>query len=193
MQFDPQMSAIMDEVDDLRNTRDDAWQIPRLEAAMLYQIALASGARRIVEVGTSYGFSGLFWAAALKHTGGTLHTIDISQKKYDASRKHFERAGVAEHVTSYLGDALLLLPKMEGPVDIAFLDGTDKESSRKYFDAIWPRIRVGGSVLTDNTKTHPKELSEYMGYVRSLTDAASAELPLGNGVEWTVKLANAAE
>ena len=188
MVLDEQFKAVLDEVDALRKTRDDAWQIPRVEGELLYQIALASRATLVVEVGTSYGFSGLFWSAALKQTGGFLHTIDISQKKYDASRKHFERAGVAERVVSYLGDAAVVLPSIQGAIDIAFIDGTDKLSSRKYFDLVWPRVRSGGSVLTDNTKTHPQELSDYIQYVRSRPDAASAELPVGNGVEWTVKV-----
>ncbi|HZL38155.1 MAG TPA: class I SAM-dependent methyltransferase [Tepidisphaeraceae bacterium] len=188
MMIDKQILALIDEVDALRTTRDDAWQIPRVEGEMLYQIALVSGARRIVEVGTSYGFSGLFWAAALKQTGGVLHTIDISQKKYDASRQHFQRAGVSGQVVNHLGDALQVLSQIEAPIDIAFLDGTDKESSQKYFDLVWPRIRPGGSVLTDNTKTHPRELSDYMQYTRSRPDATSIELPVGNGVEWTVKV-----
>src|ERR1700716_2086741 len=98
--MDEQIRSLIDEVDALRKTREDAWQIPREEGEILYQIALASRAKVVVEVGTSYGFSGLFWSAALAHTGGVLHTIDISQKKYDASRKHFERAGVAERVVS---------------------------------------------------------------------------------------------
>ena len=57
-----------------------------IEGDLLYQIALGSGAKLIVEVGTSYGFSGLFWGAALRKTGGVLHTIDISQKKFDSSK-----------------------------------------------------------------------------------------------------------
>src|SRR6185437_2439452 len=124
MQLTPQHSALIDEVDALRNTRDDTWQIPRIEGELLYQIALSTRAKLIVEVGTSYGFSGLFWAAALRMTGGTLHTIDIAQKKFDASREHFKRAGVADVVVNHLGDAMVELTKISGPVDIAFLDGS---------------------------------------------------------------------
>ena len=182
-----QITKIIDQVDALRHAVDDTWQIPRIEGDLLYQLALSTRAKLIVEVGTSYGFSGLFWSAALQQTGGVLHTIDISQKKFDASRKHFELAGVAERVVNHLGDAAEELPKIDGPIDIVFLDGSDKISSRKYFEIIWPKLRQGGSVLTDNTKTHPEELADYVAYVRSRTDAASIDVPIGNGVEWTVK------
>ncbi|HET6246435.1 MAG TPA: class I SAM-dependent methyltransferase [Tepidisphaeraceae bacterium] len=188
MQINEKLLAIIDEVDALRHTRDDHWQIPRIEGELLHQLALASRAKLIVEVGSSYGFSGLFWAAALQKTGGVLHTIDISQKKFDASRQHFDRAGVGKFVVNHLGDAAAELPKIPGPIDIVFLDGSDKVSSQKYLEIIWPALRTGGSVLTDNTKTHPTELADYMKYVRARSDATSIDIPIGNGVEWTVKL-----
>ena len=188
MQISEKLSALINEVDALRHTRDDHWQIPRIEGELLYQITLAVNAKLIVEVGTSYGFSGLFWAAALQKTGGVLHTIDINPKKFDASRDHFERAGVGKIVVNHLGDAFEVLPTIAGPIDIAFLDGCDKSLSRQFFELVWPNIRKGGSVLTDNTKSHPDELADYVKFCRARTDVMSVELPVGNGLEWTVKL-----
>lgn len=188
MAIDSRILKVIDEVDDLRNTRDDTFQVPRVEAELLYHIALACGARTIVELGTSYGFSGLFWAAALQRTGGTLHTIDISQKKYDASRAYFDRAGLGRAVVSHLGDATEVAPKIAGPIDIAFMDASDKQLSRQYFELLWPKVRPGGSVLTDNVTTHRQELAEFVSFVRGRGDASSVETPIGNGLEWTVKL-----
>src|SRR2546421_366700 len=104
-----QILNVIDELDALGKTRDDAWQVPRVEGELLHHIALSSGAKTIVEVGTSYGFSGLFWARALKQTGGHLHTIDKDPKKYESSRQTFARAGVDQFVTNYLGDASSIL------------------------------------------------------------------------------------
>jgi predicted O-methyltransferase YrrM len=188
MHIDKQTLSVIDELDELRKTRDDAWQIPRIEGELLHQFAFACNAKVIVEVGTSYGFSGLFWAAALKRTGGTLHTIDISEKKFHASQANFRRAGLGDIVVNHLGDAVAVLPTLPGPVDIAFLDGIDKKQSQRYFELVWPALRRGGSVFTDNTQTHPDELADYMKFARSRPDALSTEIPVGNGVEWTVKL-----
>ena len=69
------LSMLIDELDRLGRERDDAWQIPRVEGELLRQIALSHHAKLIVEIGTSYGFSGLFWASALRTTGGKLHTV----------------------------------------------------------------------------------------------------------------------
>lgn len=187
MQMDERILKLVDELDAYRKTRDDAWQVPRIEAELLHQIALSSNAKIILEVGTSYGFSGLFWGAAAQRNGGVLHTIDINQKKFDSSRKTFELAGLGKVITNHLGDAAKVLPTIQGPVDIAFLDGSDKHANRTYFDLIWPAIRPGGSVLIDNVTTHKNDLADYVAYVRSRRDAVSAEVAVGNGVEWTIK------
>jgi predicted O-methyltransferase YrrM len=186
MPFGPDILAAIDELDALKKTRDDHWQIPRVEGELLHHIALTANAKTIVEVGTSYGFSGLFWGAALKHTGGRLHTIDISEKKYNSSKATFAKAGLGGTITNYLGDARQVLASMPGPIDLAFIDA-DKPNCRAYFDILWPKIRPGGAVLTDNASTHRSELAEFVNHLRSLADATSVEVAVGNGIEWTIK------
>jgi predicted O-methyltransferase YrrM len=188
MHADPKILAMIDELDNLRSQRDDHWQIPRVEGELLFQIALATRAKVVLELGTSYGFSGLFWAAAVQCNGGTLHTIDVAQKKYNSAQETFKRAGLESTVRCRLGDVLQVIPLIEGPIDIAFIDATDKEASRRYFELVWPKIRPGGSVLIDNTTTHKQEMAGYVEWVRARTDATSTELPVGNGLEWTTKL-----
>ena len=181
--------AMIDELEGLRSQRDDAWQIPRVEGDLLHHIALAARAKTIVEIGTSYGFSGLFWAMALRHTGGHLHTIDKDPKKYESSKQTFGRAGVDDIVTNYLGDAQDILRNMPAcaGVDIAFIDA-DKPSTQAYFDLVWPRIRAGGSCIVDNATTHRAELWEFVHGVRGRADTRSAEVAVGNGIEWIIKV-----
>jgi predicted O-methyltransferase YrrM len=188
--IDPRILALIDELDRLRKDRTDHWQVPRVEGELLFQIALAGGAKVIVEAGTSYGFSGLFWGAALKLTGGRLHTIDLDPRKVESSRETFRRAGLEDVVTNHQGDALEVLPavaKAEKSIDIAFLDAGDKRQTSRYFELVWPRVRPGGSVLTDNATTHRADLADFVRHVRSRPDAVSGEIPVGNGLEWTVK------
>ena len=187
-QMSERLQRVIDELDALGRERNDAWQIPRVEGELLHHIALGINAQTIIEVGTSYGFSALFWARALRTTGGRLHTIDVDPKKYNASRDAFTRAGVDDLVTSYLGDARQILASFPAspPIDLAFIDA-DKPATRAYFDLVWPRVRMGGSVITDNATTHRAELSEFVEYVRGRSDASSAEVAVGNGIEWTIK------
>ena len=182
-----QWTTIVEELDALGRTRTDAWQVPRVEGELLMQIALATGARTIVEIGTSYGFSGLFWGRACKLNGGHLHTIDIDAKKYQSARETFSRAGVGDVVTSYLGDAREVLASMPPPIDLLFIDA-DKPACRAYFELVWPKLRTGASVITDNAVTHRVELAEFIAYARACKDASSVEIAIGNGIEWTVKL-----
>jgi caffeoyl-CoA O-methyltransferase len=176
----------IDELESLRKSRDDAWQIPRVEGDLLYHIALTSNAKLIVEVGTSYGFSGLFWGAALTQTGGKLHTIDVNPAKVESSKATFRAAGLGDVVVNHMGDARQVLAQVQGPIDVAFIDA-DKPATRAYFDLVWPKVRHGGSVIIDNATTHKKELADFVAYVRSLKDGSSVEVAVGNGIEWTVK------
>lgn len=181
------LASQIDELDRLGKTRDDALQVPREEGELLAAIALAQNAQQVVEIGTSYGFSGLWWSAALAVTGGHLHTIDFSEKKFTASRATFAAAGVSQRVTNYLGDARDILMQMPNGFDLVFIDA-DKPSSQAYLDIVWPKLRAGGGVLTDNILTHREELSEFVNRLRARSDAHSGPLPVGNGLEWTIKL-----
>ena len=183
-----QILALIDELDALRASRDDAWQVPRAEGDLLHHVALAMRAKTVVEIGTSYGFSGLFWAMALSETGGHLHTIDKDPKKYQSSKDTFARAGVADLVTNYLGDAHEILRNMPGPIDVAFIDA-DKPSTQGYFDLLWPKVAPGGCVIVDNATTHRQELWEFVHGVRNRPDARSSEVAIGNGIEWIIKVA----
>jgi len=182
-----QIRKLIDELDAHGKIREDAWQITLEEGELLHQIALSAHARVIVEIGTSYGFSALFFGAALLHTGGLLHTIDINPSKAESAKKTFADAGLGQIIINHVGAAADLLATLKGPIDIAFIDA-DKPSTRSYFDLIWPKLRVGGSILVDNATTHKEQLADFVTHVRSLPDAVSFEAAIGNGVEWTIKI-----
>lgn len=183
----PALAAQIDELERLASQRDDAYQITRAAGETLAAVAITTRAQVVVEVGTSYGFSGLWWAAALGVTGGHLHTIDVSEKKHAAAKEAFAAAGVVDRVTLYLGVASEILPGAAEPIDVAFIDA-DKPSTQTYFDLVWPKVRAGGAVLTDNVISHQQELTRYVSGLRARDDAHSVTLPIGGGLEWTVKL-----
>ena len=183
------IESLIDELDRLGKTRDDAWQVPRVEGELLHHIALASNAKLIVEVGTSYGFSALFWARALAQTNGHLHTIDRDPKKFESSKQTFARAGVAHLITNHLGDGAQTLRKLDvHNIDIAFIDA-DKPAAAEHFSLLWPKIRPGGCVLIDNATTHKKELGPFIENLRSRSDARTTEVAIGNGLAWVIKIA----
>lgn len=76
---------------------------------------------------------------------------------------------------------------MPDNIDVIFIDA-DKPSTRTYFDLLWPKLRVGGSVLTDNVISHRDQMADFVRYVRARSDAYSTLIPTHSGVEWTLKL-----
>jgi predicted O-methyltransferase YrrM len=184
----PALSRQIDETERLAPSRGDAMQISREQGQLLASIALALDAKRVIEVGTSYGFSGLWWLSALSLTNGHLVTIDVSEKKYRQASRTFQDAGVLDRVSLHLGRGIDVIPTIEGTFDIAFIDA-DKPATQEYFNLLWPRIRRGGAIVTDNVLSHQQEMGNYLNSIRSREDAHSVTIPIRAGLEWTLKIA----
>jgi predicted O-methyltransferase YrrM len=116
--------------------------------ALLHVLALASGAQRILEVGTAIGVSTLYLARALPQDGQVV-TFEIDQERQAAARGYLERAGVLDRVDLRLQDAREGLAELDGAFDLAFVDGV-KAQYGEYFDDVVPLLRSGGLLAVDN-------------------------------------------
>jgi len=116
--------------------------------ALLRVLATALDAKRILEIGTAIGYSGLWLARALP-PGGMLLTMEIDPARARAARGHFARAGVADRVSVLVGDADRLLAKVSGPFDLIFQDG-DKRLYPAMLGRLVALLRPGGLLVTDN-------------------------------------------
>jgi predicted O-methyltransferase YrrM len=105
-------------------------------------------ARRVLEVGTLFGYSGVWIARALP-SDGSLDTLELSDVHADAAEEWFARAGLADRVTVRRGAALSTLPHLEGPYDLVFLDAAKTEYV-DYATHAARLLRAGGSLLADN-------------------------------------------
>jgi caffeoyl-CoA O-methyltransferase len=125
-------------------------QLAALDVRHLEILALASGARRAVEIGTLGGYSGL---ALLRGMGpaGRLETFEIDPDHARVAEETFRRAGVRDRVRLHLGPAVETLHELDGepPFDLCFIDA-DKESYPRYLDWAARRLRPGGLVIADN-------------------------------------------
>jgi predicted O-methyltransferase YrrM len=115
--------------------------------------ALAAGRRRIVEVGTAYGYSTL-WLALGQPADGTLVTIDPDAARTDLARGWWRQAGIADErirvVTAKALEAFAARePALEGPFDLAFIDALKPEYAA-YLEALVPRLASGALVVADN-------------------------------------------
>ena len=125
--------------------------VPVVEATtgqLLQVLALASGARRIVEVGTAIGVSTLYMARALPD-GGKVVSFEIDPTRHAAARDYLERAGVLDRADLRLQDAREGLGSLDGVVDMGFIDGV-KAQYGDYLDLLLPLLRAGGVLAVDN-------------------------------------------
>ena len=120
-----------------------------VEGRFLELLVHASGARRILEIGTFTGFSALSMAAALPDDG-TIDTLDIEPKHAEVAQRYFDRSPHGSKITLHLGPALDTIAGLEGSFDLVFIDA-DKENYDAYYEAVLPRLSEGALIAIDNT------------------------------------------
>ena len=123
--------------------------VPDTDGRMLRLLAETTGARTVVEIGTSNGVSAIWFSLALRKNGGKLITHEIDGKTAALARENFATAGVADLVTVVEGDAHETVAKLTGPIDLVFIDA-DKEGYLDYLKKTLPLVRPGGLVLAHN-------------------------------------------
>lgn len=168
--------------------KDDAWSMPDEAMRFLHGLVLARRPARCVEIGTSYGHSGLWIAAALNETGGTLVTIDRDARKSGLASNTFADAGLSEIVTCRTGDARSILADIDGPIDFV-LNDADKEGVRDYAELVYPKLTIGGIIVTDNASSHQEVRDRLSRWIRADARFASALADVGNGLEVSIKVA----
>ena len=158
--------------------------------------ALAAGRRRIVEVGTAFGYSTL-WLALGQPPDGTVVTIDPDRSRTDRAREWWRDAGIDDHVTVVNEKALVAFaagePALAGPFDLVFIDALKPEYAA-YLDALVPRLAPGALVVADNVLwsgrvANPDVHDESTDALRSFDEAILRDprfhatiLPVGDGL-----------
>ena len=130
--------------------------VPLEDGRMLRLLTEAVGAKTVVEIGTSNGFSGLWFSLALGKTGGHLTTFDIDRGRFEMARANFKKAGVESLVTQVLGNAHQELAQLKGPIDVLFIDA-DKTGYLDYLTKLLPLVRPGGLILAHNMASPPPD------------------------------------
>lgn len=139
--------AVLEDMD--RSQRRGSMSVPVNDGRLLRILTEASNAKHVVELGTSIGYSGLWFCLGLESTGGKLTTFEIDEGRAAIARENFKRAGMAERVTQVLGNAHEKISEVEGPIDIVFLDA-DKQGYLDYLNQLLPKLRPGGLVIAHN-------------------------------------------
>ncbi len=176
--------ALFGELEAFAQEHKGMYNVPHEAGHFLYILVRAVGARRVLEIGTSNGYSGIWLAMALQHTGGDLVTVERDSAKVKLARRNFRRAGVSDVVNLRMGDAARVLKKAAGPFDLVFFDA-GKEQQLGYLQLLLDRgqVQAGGLIVSDNALTHPDTLAAYHSFVRTHPRLESVTVPIGNGFE----------
>lgn len=152
----------------------------------LYLAARTIAAQTIVEFGSSFGISTIYFAAAAKETGGRVIGSEYEANKIAHARANLEEAGLAAHAEIRAGDALETLADLAEPIDLLFLDGW-KDLYIPVLDLLEGKLRPGALVLADNIHTFPDDLAAYMDRVtRPGGPYLSTVLPFESGLAYSV-------
>ena len=198
------LSRIEKDIDYENNHRDEIPSEKRLNCiskniGMFYDILLKSiNAKNILEIGTSVGYSGLWFADAVisnNQSNGQIITIDREKFKIDSATRNFEEAGVGSRIKIREGEARKILHEIkeefsENYFDFIFIDA-DKESYIEYFDLCLPLVRKGGIIGADNIlfpERFNQIMTDYLSHVRSKSNVQSVTIPIDNGEEITIKI-----
>lgn len=128
-----------------------AIQVNDMDGLHLELLIRMSNAKKVVEIGTLGGYSGICIARGIQNNG-ILHTIEIDQNHADVAKESFKKAEVAHLVKQYVGPAIQILNTLEkeGPFDAVFIDA-DKTSYPQYLSWAEKNLKIGGIIIGDNT------------------------------------------
>lgn len=176
-----------------------------MDGLHLEVIARTVAARKIVEIGTLAGYSGVCLARALP-ADGKIYCFEYEPRHIEVARVSFEKAGLSDRVEFLAGSAVTALSQIEkrGPFDLVFIDA-DKPGYPAYLDWAMDHLRVGGVVLGDNTFSggrvaDPAQMdqgskAETVRAIRSFNQRVAADprfratiLPTGEGLTFAVKI-----
>jgi caffeoyl-CoA O-methyltransferase len=176
---------ILDALDAARQGRRYA-NVSTADGRLLRQLTEAVGAKRVVELGTSTGESGLWFALALRKTGGHLYTHDLDPERMEVARANFRKAGVEDLITLIEGDAHETVKQHKEPIDVVFIDA-DKPGYPDYLQKLLPLVRPGGLILAHNMR-RPAPDPRYIEAITTNPDLDTSFLLMdGAGVGVTLK------
>jgi len=167
--------------------------LDRDKAAFCYQLCRALNARRIVEIGTSYGVSTLYLAAAVRDNmraaggPGLVIGTEYEPGKADAARATFRQAGLSSFIELREDDLRQTLKHLEGLIDFALVD-IWIDMARPAIELVAPHLRPGAIVICDNTERYRKEYADYLAFIDNPANGfRTTTLPFDGGLTLSVR------
>ncbi len=183
-----------DEAEQLKSFRSDKLvALDRDKAEFCYQLCRASKARRIVEIGTSFGVSTLYLAAAVRDNirqgggDGVVIGTEYEPAKARAAQAHFEEAGLDRFVDLRQGDLRETLKQIDGPIDFMLVD-IWISMARPALELVAPHLKPGAIVICDNTEQYRSIYADYFAFLNDPANGfRTMTLPFEGGLEISVR------
>ena len=155
-------AKILSVLEDMSNDQNYApWNIKQEEGRLLRILTETAGAKNVVEIGTSIGYSTLWYCLALRTTGGKITTHEIDPYRIEIAEKNFKKAGVSHLVTIVEGNAHENVIHLKEPIDVLYIDA-DKSGYFDYLTKLLPLVRPGGLILAHNTTDQASDMQDYL-------------------------------
>lgn len=165
-------AKILNVLEDMSNDKNYAlWNITPDEGKLLYILTATADAKHVVEIGTSIGYSTIWFCLALRTTNGKITTHEIDPYRISLASENFKKAGVSHLVTIVEGDAHKTVGRLKEPIDILYIDA-DKDGYYDYFTKLLPLVRPGGLILAHNTTDQASDMQDYL---KAVTDNPELE------------------
>jgi len=159
--------------------------VGRATGSLMNLLVKESGARRILEVGSSFGYSTTWLAEAARAVGGKVISLELRAAKVEYARAQLARAALESYVEFRIGDALASLAALPGPFDFVLID-LWKDLYVPVFERLLPKLAAGALIVADNM-LEPESAREharaYRERVRAAAEMSSVLLAVGNGIE----------
>ncbi|HEV2216184.1 MAG TPA: class I SAM-dependent methyltransferase [Candidatus Dormibacteraeota bacterium] len=150
-------------------------------ARLISILARSSHRTRVLEIGTSTGYSTIWLAWSVRPGGGRVTTIERDAAKGRIAEENLRKSGLLESVDLQLGDATTVVAEISGPFDMVFFDA-DRITAPAQLRLLVPKLTRDALVLADNALSHPSEIADYLQAVESLPGFEHLVVPIGKGL-----------
>ncbi len=150
------------------------------EGEFLYNQVKKYGAKRVLELGTADGYSGIWLALGLRENGGKLITIELDEKRYAQATKNFAATGLDGIIDARNANALTETEKVEGPLDLVFIDAW-KNDYIKYLKMVLPKVRKGGVIIAHNIYNNATGMLDFIEEIKTNRALKTEFFSLGTG------------
>jgi predicted O-methyltransferase YrrM len=197
--MDPALARLLEELSEAGAAHDAAEPAHgrrrlnlEAETARLVAVLVRSGRRsRILEIGTSNGYSTIWLAWAARDAGGTVTSIERDAGRQAEAAENLRRAGLLDAVRLLHDDATRVVAGLEGPFDCVFFDA-DRVSAPDQLRLLLPRLAPDVLLLADNVLSHPDEIAGYLAALEALPGFERVVVPVGKGLSVAHRAGDAA-